>query len=89
MAAMKKSRPKRGRPKKRGPYAPHRDAKGLLQVFALRLTPAELERLQRMATTVSPATLARRALTLGLDAIERDPGLLNPIPPANAVELPR
>lgn len=49
----------------------------LTHAVSLRLTPSERERLEALAGETWPMTiLMRRAMAVGLDAIEADPSLM-------------
>lgn len=44
--------------------------------LTLRIAPSEMERLEGLAGLISKSIVARLALRLGLDKLEKDPGLI-------------
>jgi hypothetical protein len=52
------------------------DEAGLERQIGVRLTATDHARLERLAVHLSVSTIARAALLIGLDVIERQPGVL-------------
>lgn len=52
------------------------DDVGLDRQIGVRLAPADYDRLEKLAVHLSVSAIARAALLIGLDVVERQPGVL-------------